>query len=127
MTPRLPDLAALRTAIVLVDRPSVGLDGHPGRERLPPIVRLKATVVGTGPVACSVDRAAMVRIAGAEQPTWNDLQAAWQVVAMSIQAKIRAGRFDGTVDACGWPAIRFTEADVDSPTLPAAGKRSKGP
>jgi hypothetical protein len=119
---------SLRTAIILLDRPVVGVDGHRPHERLPLSVRLRATVVGIGPVACTVESDIVGRLAGREEPTWADLQLVWQDVASAIQAKIRAGSFDATRAPHGWRGVHIEREDVPGrPTSPhaAAGPQDR--
>src|SRR5690349_13662584 len=78
------DFSSLRTAIILLDRPLIGIDGHRAQDRLPPTLRLRATVVGQGPVACSIACDAVRALVGRERPTFGDLEAVWQHVAQSI-------------------------------------------
>jgi hypothetical protein len=112
MMPRLPDPATLRTAIILLDRPEVGFDGHDAQERLPSRLRVRATVVGHGPVACMIDSDAVRALAGRERPTWSDLQTVWQTLASSIDRKIRAGGVSNEGQPHGWAAVDITPADV---------------
>jgi hypothetical protein len=116
---------SLHTAIILLDRPVVGLDGHGARERLPGSVRLRATVVGIGPVACTVESDIVGRLAGREKPTWADLQLVWQDVSTAIQAKIRAGDFDATREPHGWRGVHIERDDVAAP--PDRLGRTEGP
>jgi hypothetical protein len=112
MMPRLPDPSALRTAIILLDRPEVGFDGHGVDERLPSRLRVRATVVGHGPVACMIDADAVRALAGRERPTWSDLQTVWQTLATSIDRKIRAGEVNNEGQPHGWASVDITPADV---------------
>ncbi|HEY1326852.1 MAG TPA: hypothetical protein VGI14_07925 [Casimicrobiaceae bacterium] len=112
MMPRSPDPAVLRTAIILLDRPEVGFDGHGAQERLPSRLRIRATVVGHGPVACMIDVGAVRALAGRERPTWSDLQTVWQTLATSIDRKIRTGQVSAAGQPHGWAAIDITPADV---------------
>ena len=109
-----PHSAALRQAIILLDRPVVGRDGHRGGERLPHVVRVRATVVGASPVTCSIDAAAIARALGVDAPTWTDLQVAWQTLATRIQAKIRAG--DIAAGPHGHSTVHVAAADVPDAT-----------
>lgn len=84
---------ALRHAVILLDRPIVGLDGPRGSERVPATIRLKATVLGGAAVDCAIDIGAVQSASGVGQPTWSDLQRAWQTLATILQDKIRAGAF----------------------------------
>jgi hypothetical protein len=104
-----PDSLALRQAVILLDRPVVGRDGHRDRARLPAIVRPTATVVGAATVDCTVEVGAVGSVAGVEQPTWSDLQRAWQTLATVLHEKIRAGAF---VDGGQHPVVRFAREDV---------------
>ena len=114
------EISRLRTAIILLDRPLVGRDGHRGRERLPDVVRLRATVVGVGSVTCALESRAVAARGGGGAATWADLQAAWQAVAASVDRKIRAGALEGESgdkDA----AVRITAADIAASIVPPPG------
>jgi len=111
---------ALRHAVILLDRPIVGPDGPRGRERVPPTIRFKATVIGSAPVDCSIDIGAVRSAAGMEHPTWSDLQRAWQTLATIVHAKIRAGAF---VDAGRRASVRVGRDDVTRG--PVAGSAAK--
>jgi len=116
MAPRhVPDSLALRHAVILLERPVVGRDGHRGRERVPASVRVRATVVGGAPVDCTIDIGAVQSAAGVEDPTWSDLQMAWQRLATILHGKIRAGAFEAQARH---PAVRVGRDDV--PTGPQA-------
>ena len=106
------DFASLRTAIILLDRPVVGLDGHRAQDRLPPTLRVRATVVGQGPVACSIAADAVRVLAGRERPTFADLEAVWQSLATSIDEKIRAGDLSPRGQPHGWAGVDITPDDV---------------
>ena len=106
------DFASLRTAIILLDRPLVGLDGHRVNDRLPPKLRVRATVVGQGPVACSITADAVRVLAGRDRPTFGDLEAVWQRLATSIDGKIRAGEVSARGQPHGWASMDLTPEDV---------------
>lgn len=112
MMPQRLDPSVLRTAIILLDRPEVGFDGHGAHERLPRTLRLRATIVGHGPIACAVDLDAVRALAGSERPTWADLQAVWQALAASIDEKIRTGQLSVEGQPHGWSGVDITPADV---------------
>jgi hypothetical protein len=106
------DFASLRTAIILLDRPVVGVDGHRAHDRLPPTLRVRATVVGQGPVACTIAADAVRALAGSERPTFADLEAVWQSLATSIDEKIRAGGLSARDQPHGWAGVDITPEDV---------------
>jgi len=106
------DFASLRTAIILLDRPLVGLDGHRVNDRLPAKLRVRATVVGQGPVACTIAADAVRLLAGRERPTFGDLEAVWQTLATSIDGKIRAGEVSARGQPHGWAGMDLTSEDV---------------
>jgi len=106
------DIASLRTAIILLDRPLVGLDGHRINDRLPRQLRVRATVVGQGPVACTIAADAVRVLAGRERPTFGDLEAVWQRLATSIDGKIRAGEVSARGQPHGWASMDLTPEDV---------------
>ena len=112
---------ALRHAVILLERPIVGVDGPRGRERVPPTIRLTATVVGGAPVDCAIDIGAVRSAAGVEHPTWSDLQRAWQTLATILDAKIRAGVF---VEAGRRASVRVVDDDVAADA--AAAMRARG-
>lgn len=112
------DFASLRTAIILLDRPLVGLDGHRARDRLPPKLRVRATIVGQGPVACTIAADAVRVLAGHEGPTYGDLEAVWQRLATSIDEKIRAGEVSARGQPHGWAAVDITPDDVTAEDVP---------
>jgi hypothetical protein len=114
-----PESLALRQAVILLDRPVVGRDGHLGHARLPAIVRLTATVMGAAPVDCSIDLGAVRSVAGVEHPTWSDLQRAWQTLATVLHEKIRAGAF---VDGAHDPVVRLAREDVAHVTSDGPGR-----
>ena len=109
---RLSDPSALRTAIILLDRPEVGSDGYGEHERLPSRLRVRATVVGHGPIACTIDVAAVRALAGRDKPTWSDLESVWQTLATSIDAKIRAGQVAGRSSDHDDPSVHIAPQDV---------------
>ena len=119
MTPHhAPESLALRHAVILLDRPVVGRDGHRGRTRLPAIVRLTASVIGAAPVDCTIDVGAVRSLVGVDDPTWSDLEVAWQTLAAVLHEKIRAGAF---VDGAKHPAVRVAREDLAHAPSPQTG------
>jgi hypothetical protein len=106
------DAHALRTAIVLFDRPAVGPGGHRARARLPDPVWIDASVSGA-PVRCSVAADVVRELTGvAQRPSWDDLQQAWQTIAALLERKIRAGAAAASWTVQGVPTVALTAADL---------------
>jgi hypothetical protein len=124
MMRRTTDPSVLRTAIILLDRPEVGFDGHGAHERLPSRLKVRATVVGHGPVACMIDVDAVSALAGRERPTWSDLQHVWQTLATSIDQKIRTGQVSAEGQPHGWTAVDITPDDVPAQPAPSRKERA---
>lgn len=107
------DPQILRTAVILLDRPEVGVDAHRASDRLPSIVWLRVSVVRVGAVRCAIEPSAITTLCGNVAPTWGDLESAWQTLAGVIDCKIREADFDsGQRHHDHLPVVTISSADV---------------
>jgi hypothetical protein len=110
-------MPALQTAIVLLDRPIVGPDGHEPDWPLPDAVRLRAIVSDVGGVYCIVPASVVGELTRKKAiPTWADLESVWPSVSSVLREKIRAGRFSGVRDrTTDRPVVALAISDLPPP------------
>jgi hypothetical protein len=118
-SPQPPDIVfaydpqLLKTAVILPDRPEVGIDAHRSTASLPSVVWLRVTIVGIGMVRCAIDPSAITTLSAHAAPTWEDLESVWQTLASAIDRKIRAADFDTAArHRDRVPVVTLTSADV---------------
>ena len=107
------DADALRTAVILTDRPEVGADSFLASAHLPSTVWLRANVVGVGAVRCAIEPSAITTLSAHRAPTWGDLESVWQTLAEVIDGKIRRSDFDLSIrHRDRLPVVSVTSSDV---------------
>lgn len=107
------DPQALRTAVILPERPEVGADSYRATARVPGAVWLRVSVVGVGGVRCAIESSAITTLCGRPDPTWGDLESVWQMLAGAIDRKIREADFEpGHRHRDRLPVVSITSADV---------------
>jgi hypothetical protein len=107
------DPSVLKTAVILSDRPEVGIDANRAESRLPSVVWLRVTVVDVGVVRCALESSAITTLLGKRAPTWGDLEAVWQKLAGVIERKIRNAEFEvGHRHRDRLPVVSVTSTDV---------------
>ena len=107
------DPQRLRTAVILPDRPEVGVDAYRASAVLPGVVWLRVSVVSVGAVRCAIESTAVTTLSGHREPTWGDLEAVWQTLAGAIDRRIRSAEFDMVQrHRDRLPVVTITSADV---------------
>ena len=107
------DPQALKTAVILPDRPEVGADSYRATAALPSVVWLRVSVVGVGAVRCAIESSAISTLCGRPTPAWGDLESVWQTLAGVIDHKIRDAEFEpGHRHRDRLPVVSITSADV---------------